>query len=51
MTWVVIDLLGDEKTEEVTSNKEAAKLEPPKDLRDRQLQQQVINIHGEVVTI
>ena len=51
MTWVIIDLFGEEQTEKTEPDKEEVKLEPVEDERDRQLHKQVINIHGEIVTI
>ena len=50
MSWVIIDLFGEEPTEKTeTDNK--VKLEPKRDQKDRRLKKQVININGQVVTI
>jgi hypothetical protein len=50
MTWVIIDLFGDEP-EEINPNKKEVQLAPEKEQLDLPLQKQVINIMGEIVTI
>ena len=53
MTWIVLDLFGEEQITVDTDDetKKEVKLEPLEYQKDHQLQKQVINIHGEVVTI